>query len=61
MIQYNSAASAVEAEATVAAVSDTGAKAVAIQADLTSAGAMDKLFAQATGQTILVNGRYTTK
>ncbi|MCB4767252.1 SDR family oxidoreductase [Ancylobacter sp. Lp-2] len=44
-IHYNSAASKPEAEATVAAVKAAGAEAVAFQADLTSAGAVEKLFA----------------
>lgn len=46
-IHYNSAASAAEAEETVAAVRALGAEAAAFQADLTSAGAMAKLFADA--------------
>ena len=46
-IHYNSAASRADAEATVAAVQKLGAKAVALQADLTSAAAMEKLFADA--------------
>jgi NAD(P)-dependent dehydrogenase (short-subunit alcohol dehydrogenase family) len=46
-IHYNSAASLKEAEDTVAAVKAAGANAVAFQADLTSAGAMEKLFADA--------------
>lgn len=44
-IHYNSAASQADAEATLAAVKAAGAQAVAIQADLTSAGAVEKLFA----------------
>ena len=44
-IHYNSAATRADAEATVAAVQKLGAKAVALQADLTSAAAMEKLFA----------------
>ena len=44
-IHYNSAATAKDAEATVAAVKAAGAEAVALQADLTTAGAMEKLFA----------------
>lgn len=44
-IHYNSAASAKDAEETVAAVKAAGAAAAAFQADLTSAGAMAKLFA----------------
>nr|WP_298133155.1 SDR family oxidoreductase [uncultured Pseudoxanthomonas sp.] len=44
-IHYNSAASKEEAEATVAAVEAAGAKAVALQGDLTRADAMERLFA----------------
>lgn len=44
-IHYNSAATRAAAEATVAAVRQTGARAVALQGDLTSAAAMQKLFA----------------
>ncbi len=44
-IHYNSAATRADAEATVAAVQKLGAKAIALQADLTSAAAMEKLFA----------------
>lgn len=43
-IHYNSAASQVDAKATVAAIEAAGAQAVAIQADLTTAGAVEKLF-----------------
>jgi len=46
-IHYNSAASKDDADATVAAVQDAGAQAAAFQADLTSAGAMERLFADA--------------
>lgn len=46
-IHYNSANSRQEAEETVAAVKALGAEAVALQADLTSAGAMATLFADA--------------
>ena len=46
-IHYNSAASKAEAEATVAAVQAAGTKAVALQGDLTTAAAMEKLFADA--------------
>lgn len=46
-IHYNSAATQADAEATVAAVKAAGAQAAAFQADLTSAGAMEKLFADA--------------
>ncbi|PZU79494.1 MAG: short-chain dehydrogenase [Rhizobium sp.] len=46
-IHYNSAATKGEADATVAAVKAAGAEAVALQADLTTAGAVEKLFAEA--------------
>lgn len=46
-IHYNSAASKSDADATAAAVREAGAQAVTLQADLTSAGAMEKLFADA--------------
>lgn len=46
-IHYNSASTKADAQATVAAVQATGAKAVAFQADLTSAAAIEKLFADA--------------
>lgn len=46
-IHYNSASSRTDAEATVAAVKAAGAQAVAFQADLTSAGAVERLFADA--------------
>ncbi|WP_202594198.1 SDR family NAD(P)-dependent oxidoreductase [Frateuria defendens] len=44
-IQYNSASSKAEADATVAAIQAAGAQAVAFQADLTRAAAVEKLFA----------------
>lgn len=44
-IHYNSAASQADAEETVAALRAAGAQAVAFQADLTSAAAVEKLFA----------------
>lgn len=44
-IHYNSAASKADAEATAAAVTAAGAKAVALQGNLTTAAAMEKLFA----------------
>lgn len=44
-IHYNSAATKADADATVAAVKAAGAEAVAFQADLTTAGAVEKLFA----------------
>ncbi|MGB3068960.1 MAG: SDR family oxidoreductase [Ottowia sp.] len=44
-IHYNSAASKADADATVADLKKAGAQAVALQADLTTAGAMEKLFA----------------
>ena len=46
-IHYNSAATQADADKTVAAVQKLGAQAVALQADLTSAAAMEKLFADA--------------
>ncbi|GAB3102271.1 SDR family oxidoreductase [Lysobacter terrae] len=44
-IHYNSAAAAKDAEETVRAVQAAGAKAVSLQANLTTAGAVEKLFA----------------
>lgn len=44
-IHYNSDASKADAEKTISAIKAAGAKAVAFQADLTSAGAMEQLFA----------------
>ena len=44
-IHYNSDAAKADADATVAAIKQAGAEAAAFQADLTSAGAMEKLFA----------------
>lgn len=44
-IHYNSAASKADADATVAAVEQAGARGVALQADLTTAAAVEKLFA----------------
>ena len=44
-IHYNSASSKADADATVAAVKAAGAQAVAIQADLGTASAVEKLFA----------------
>jgi len=44
-VHYNSAASAAETGETLAAIRAAGAEAVAFQADLTSAAAMEKLFA----------------
>ncbi len=46
-IHYNSAASKAEADATVAAIQAAGAKAVALQGDLTTAAAVEKLFTDA--------------
>ncbi|MBL5976318.1 SDR family oxidoreductase [Comamonas sp. NyZ500] len=46
-IHYNSPATKADAEATVAAVQAVGAQAIAFQADLTSASAMEKLFIDA--------------
>ena len=47
VIHYNSSASKAEAEKTVAAIQAAGAHGVALQADLTTAGAVEKLFADA--------------
>ncbi|MGP1114622.1 SDR family oxidoreductase [Serratia sp. CY54717] len=47
VIHYNSAASKAEAEKTVAAIQAAGTQGVALQADLTTAGAVEKLFADA--------------
>ena len=44
-IHYNSDSTKAEADATIAAIKAAGAQAVAFQADLTRAGAMEKLFA----------------
>lgn len=44
-VHYNSPASAAETEDTLAAIRTAGAEAVAFQADLTGAAAMEKLFA----------------
>lgn len=44
-IHYNSPASKADAEATLAAIRAAGAKGVAFQADLTTAAAMERLFA----------------
>ncbi|ACB96386.1 SDR family oxidoreductase [Beijerinckia indica] len=44
-IHYNSAATTAEAEKTIAAIKTAGAQAFAFQADLTTAGAVEKLFA----------------
>lgn len=46
-VHYNSAATKADADATVAAVKAAGAQAIGLQADLSSAGAMEKLFADA--------------
>lgn len=46
-IHYNSAASKADADATVAAIEKAGARAVALQGDLTTAAAVEKLFADA--------------
>lgn len=45
VIHYNSAASKADADKTVAAVKAAGANAIALQGNLTTAGAMEKLFA----------------
>ncbi|MBD9467683.1 SDR family oxidoreductase [Pseudoxanthomonas sp. PXM01] len=46
-VHYNSPASKADADATVAAIQAAGAKAVALQGDLTTAAAMERLFADA--------------
>ena len=46
-VHYNTAASKPEADATLAAIKAAGAQGVAVQADLTTAGAMEKLFNEA--------------
>ncbi|MFW7355181.1 SDR family oxidoreductase [Ochrobactrum oryzae] len=46
-IHYNSASSKADADATLAAIKAAGAEGVAFQADLTTAGALEKLFADA--------------
>lgn len=46
-VHYNSTSSKAEADATVAAIKAAGAQGAAIQADLTTAGAVAKLFADA--------------
>jgi len=53
VIHYNSDASGSDAEATVAAVKAAGAEAIALQGDLTTATAVEKLFAD----TVAVVGR----
>lgn len=53
VVHYNSLSSEVDAHATVAAIEALGAKAVALQADLTTAGAVEKLF----NDTVLAVGR----
>ncbi len=45
VVHYNSAASKADADQTVAAIQAAGAKALALQGDLTSAAAVEKLFA----------------
>jgi NAD(P)-dependent dehydrogenase (short-subunit alcohol dehydrogenase family) len=47
VIHYNSTSTKQAADETVAAVKQAGAAAIALQADLTSAGAVEKLFADA--------------
>ncbi|QWA12977.1 SDR family oxidoreductase [Sodalis ligni] len=47
-IHYNSAGSKDDAQATIAAIMAAGAQAVAFQADLTTAGSVEKLFADVT-------------
>ncbi len=45
VVHYNSASSKADADRTVAAIEQAGAKGVALQGDLTSAAALEKLFA----------------
>ena len=45
VVHYNSASSQADADKTVAAIEQAGAKGVALQGDLTTAGAVEKLFA----------------
>lgn len=47
-IHYNSAGSKADADKTLAAIEAAGAKAIAFQADLSGAGAVEKLFADTT-------------
>ncbi|CAD5200542.1 SDR family oxidoreductase [Pseudomonas sp. FEN] len=47
VVHYNSPSSQVDARATVAAIEALGARAVALQADLTTADAVEKLFSDA--------------
>jgi NAD(P)-dependent dehydrogenase (short-subunit alcohol dehydrogenase family) len=49
VVHYNSPSSEADAHATVAAIEALGAKAVALQADLTTAGAVERLFNDAVG------------
>ena len=44
-VHYNSAGTKADADATVAAIKAAGAQGIALQADLSTAGAMEKLFA----------------
>lgn len=50
VVHYNSSPSRTDAEATVAAIEASGVRAVALQADLTTAGAVEKLFSDAVAQ-----------
>ena len=56
-VHYNTAASAKETEETLAAIRAAGAEAVAFQADLTSAAAMEKLFADTIAATLRAGDR----
>jgi len=47
VVHYNSASTRADAEATVAAIGAVGARGVALQGDLTTAGAVERLFADA--------------
>ena len=47
VVHYNSASAKADADATIAAIKAAGAQGIALQADLTTAGAVEKLFADA--------------
>lgn len=47
LVHYNSASAKADADATIAAIKAAGAQGIALQADLTTAGAVEKLFADA--------------
>ena len=47
LVHYNSASAKADADATIAAIKAAGAQGIALQADLTTAGAVERLFADA--------------